>query len=207
MQSLLSLITIITVITFNLPTRNNDWTLLQRKNLHQRLPRRAEGPWDGDLRVGGEEDDGAVWPGGPGGFWIVISRLFSQKFFQLSRANFESYCRDSALMKSLDKNNDGIISELEMTSKHEMAFKVILQLSKETFRQGNAKQNYYYSCFAAFKTWINYIYGMSLIVPFKINGRNLRRWITFSCFMTLLLCYFRVWIGILFFSVVYLVIF
>merc|ERR1711902_387138 len=44
---------------------------------------------------------------------------------QLSRSNFESYCRDSALMKSLDKNNDGIVSELEMTSKHEMAFKAL----------------------------------------------------------------------------------
>merc|ERR1712062_744934 len=48
---------------------------------------------------------------------------FSDREGQLSRANFESYCRDSALMKSLDKNNDGIDSELEMTSKHEMAFK------------------------------------------------------------------------------------
>ena len=47
------------------------------------------------------------------------------KHFQLSRSNFESYCRDSSLMKSLDKNHDGIVSELEMTSKHEMAFKVI----------------------------------------------------------------------------------
>ena len=63
---------------------------------------------------------------------------------QLSRASFESYCRDSALMKSLDKNNDGIISELEMTSKHEMAFKVIVRLLEETFK-AKCQQNCYYS--------------------------------------------------------------
>merc|ERR1712203_1262469 len=44
---------------------------------------------------------------------------------QLNRSKFESYCRESALMKSLDKNHDGIVSELEMTSKHEMAFKAL----------------------------------------------------------------------------------
>ena len=38
-------------------------------------------------------------------------------------------------MKSLDKNNDGIISELEMTSKHEMAFKVLFNSSKLKERQ------------------------------------------------------------------------
>jgi len=54
---------------------------------------------------------------------------FSDREGQLNRANFESYCRDSSLMKSLDKNNDGIVSELEMTSKHEMAFKVIVEPS------------------------------------------------------------------------------
>merc|ERR1712183_209628 len=54
---------------------------------------------------------------------------FSDREGQLSRSNFESYCRDSSLMKSLDKNHDGIVSELEMTSKHEMAFKVIVEAS------------------------------------------------------------------------------
>ena len=64
--------------------------------------------------------------------WETLQRYQTEsgdKYFQLSRSNFESYCRDSALMKSLDKNNDGIVSELEMTSKHEMAFKVIVEPS------------------------------------------------------------------------------
>merc|ERR1712203_612173 len=50
---------------------------------------------------------------------------FSDREGQLNRSKFESYCRESALMKSLDKNHDGIVSELEMTSKHEMAFKAL----------------------------------------------------------------------------------
>ena len=64
-----------------------------------------------------------------------LSNLSPDHFFQFSKANFESYCRDSSLMKSLDKNNDGIISELEMTSKHEMAFKVLFNSSKLKERQ------------------------------------------------------------------------
>jgi len=44
---------------------------------------------------------------------------------QLSRTGFESYCKESELFKSLDKNHDGVTSLRELTSKEEMAFKAL----------------------------------------------------------------------------------
>ena len=46
--------------------------------------------------------------------------------FQLSRAGFDTFCRESELFASLDKNGDGIVSQAEITSKHEMAWHVSL---------------------------------------------------------------------------------
>ena len=47
-----------------------------------------------------------------------------KNLLQLSRTGFESYCKESELFKSLDKNHDGVTSLRELTSKEEMAFKV-----------------------------------------------------------------------------------
>ena len=44
--------------------------------------------------------------------------------FQMRKADFEKYSRDSQIFKDLDKNKDGHVSVTEVTSKAEMAFKV-----------------------------------------------------------------------------------
>jgi len=44
---------------------------------------------------------------------------------QISRVDFNQYCRHSHLFKSLDKNKDGVVSDIEVTSKAELAFKAL----------------------------------------------------------------------------------
>lgn len=44
---------------------------------------------------------------------------------QITKDDFKLYCHNSEMYKSLDKNNDGIISDIEMTSKAELAFKAL----------------------------------------------------------------------------------
>jgi len=44
---------------------------------------------------------------------------------QISRADFNQYCRHSHLFQSLDKNKDGVVSDIEVTSKAELAFKAL----------------------------------------------------------------------------------
>ena len=45
--------------------------------------------------------------------------------FQITKADFEKYSRDSEIFKQLDKNKDGHVSVRELTSKAELAFKVV----------------------------------------------------------------------------------
>ena len=42
----------------------------------------------------------------------------------MTRGGFDDYFRESELMKSLDKNGDGMVSATELTSRAELAFKV-----------------------------------------------------------------------------------
>ena len=42
----------------------------------------------------------------------------------MNRTGFDHYLRESELMASLDKNNDGMLSATELTGKAELAFRV-----------------------------------------------------------------------------------
>merc|ERR1711935_674977 len=44
---------------------------------------------------------------------------------QVTKDHFKSYCKHSEMFKGLDKNNDGVISDIECTSKAELAFKAL----------------------------------------------------------------------------------
>ena len=43
---------------------------------------------------------------------------------QISKAEFTAYCRQSPMFASLDKNKDRIVSDIEVTSKAQLAFQV-----------------------------------------------------------------------------------
>ena len=55
---------------------------------------------------------------------ILYCLIFYLYCFQITRADFERYSRDSEIFKALDKNKDGCVTARELTSKAEMAFKV-----------------------------------------------------------------------------------
>ena len=43
--------------------------------------------------------------------------------FQITKADFDKYSRNSEIFKALDKNKDGHVSVTEVTSKAKLAFK------------------------------------------------------------------------------------
>lgn len=55
---------------------------------------------------------------------LLYCLIFDLYCFQITRADFERYSRDSEIFKALDKNKDGCVTARELTSKAEMAFKV-----------------------------------------------------------------------------------
>jgi len=56
---------------------------------------------------------------------IQAISAFADAEGQISRSDFNQYCRHSPLFHSLDKNKDGIVSDIEVTSKAELAFRAL----------------------------------------------------------------------------------
>merc|ERR1712083_1035804 len=56
-----------------------------------------------------------------------VARLtaFADEDGQVTKDDFKTYCKHSELFQSLDKNQDGVVSDLEMTSKTQLAFKAL----------------------------------------------------------------------------------
>ena len=44
---------------------------------------------------------------------------------QISKSDFTTYCRNSEMFASLDKNKDKVVSDIEVTSKAHLAFKAL----------------------------------------------------------------------------------
>ncbi len=53
--------------------------------------------------------------------WITIFIGLSQ----ISKNDFISYCRHSEMFANLDKNKDKVVSDIEVTSKAQLAFKAL----------------------------------------------------------------------------------
>ena len=47
------------------------------------------------------------------------------QMLQISKTDFISYCRHSEMFANLDKNKDKVVSDIEVTSKAQLAFKAL----------------------------------------------------------------------------------
>ena len=63
--------------------------------------------------------------------WMHITKNFSTQIstlcisIQISKSDFTTYCRNSEMFASLDKNKDKVVSDIEVTSKAHLAFKAL----------------------------------------------------------------------------------
>ena len=63
--------------------------------------------------------------------WMQITKNFSTQIstlcisIQISKSDFTTYCRNSEMFASLDKNKDKVVSDIEVTSKAHLAFKAL----------------------------------------------------------------------------------
>jgi len=55
---------------------------------------------------------------------IEVLKKFADEEGEVTKHAFEQYTKESELWKTLDKNRDGVVTNLEMTSKAELAFKI-----------------------------------------------------------------------------------